>query len=56
MGWSRTESLVALEKFDYNIDKVSPQSFIFCPTEIATFLLTYAGRGLFDVQIIERYT
>ncbi|RMZ84005.1 hypothetical protein DV737_g1284, partial [Chaetothyriales sp. CBS 132003] len=24
MGWSRSESLAALEKYDYNIDKVSP--------------------------------
>jgi hypothetical protein len=24
MGWNREESLAALEKFDYNIDKVRP--------------------------------
>jgi len=28
MGYSRDESLAALERFDYNIDKVSPRSYI----------------------------
>lgn len=30
MGWSRDESLSALEKFDYNIDKVSGQGSVEC--------------------------
>jgi hypothetical protein len=29
MGWAREESLAALEKFDYNIDKVSKVVYLY---------------------------
>jgi len=43
MGWSRDESLKALEQFDYNIDKVSSST---CALEFEAECTDYNSRRL----------
>ena len=51
MGYPRDESLAALEKFDYNLDKVS--SFVLCVYFLVDDILSIAlGCGLSCLQVI----